>query len=213
MAFQATKTQPNGTVSQVHQIVQVSLAGGTAQAVVHSFASEDAMRATPALLNWQDVYPVPLPAALDAQAWLIGDDGPFAGGTPLIPVTTRAQKLKALLQRVTAKRWEIETGGITLPRGIRVLTGRADQDRITSVIVNAGVAGIEAVDFKAASGWVHLTLEEVQGIARAVALHVQACFSAERTHHEAVVALATEAEIDTYDLTVGWPSNTIEPQQ
>lgn len=212
MAFQATKTQPNGSVSQVHQVVQVSVSDGAALAVVHSFASEDAMRATPALLNWQEVYPMPLPAVLDAQAWLIGVDGPFAGGAVLQKVTDVDQKRADLVRRVTAKRWEVETGGITCPGGIRVLTGRTDQDRITSVIVNAGAAGIEAVDFKADSGWVQLTLEEVQGIARAVALHVQACFSAERTHHEAIAALATEVEIDAYDVTAGWPSSTTEQE-
>jgi hypothetical protein len=116
---------------------------------------------------------------------------------------------QGLRERATARRWEVETGGITLPGGVRVLTGKADQDRITSVIVNATAAGIEAVDFKADSGWVLLNVEELKTVARGIALHVQACFSAERAHHEAINLLATPEAAEAYDITVGWPP--VEP--
>ena len=46
------------------------------------------------------------------------------------------------------------------------------------------------------------------GIAAAIALHVQACFSAERAHHEAINA-ASDAELYDYDITTGWPSNEV----
>ena len=125
-----------------------------------------------------------------------------------------AQKLKAI---VTAFRWEVETGGITLHTGVRVATGIDDQNRITSVVANAERAGMEEVDFKAAEGWAKVTLIELQAIATAVALHVQACFSAERAHHEAIDALALiadpqerQAALDAYDESQGWPS--VAPQ-
>lgn len=123
----------------------------------------------------------------------------------------RRQDLRAL---VTARRWEIETGGITLQNGARVLTGKPDQDRITAVIVNADIAGIDAVDFKADSGWVRMTIDELRGVARAIGLHVQACFSAERTHHTAIDQLRTEADTEAYDIAAGWPltNNSIETQ-
>lgn len=114
----------------------------------------------------------------------------------------RRQDLCAL---VTARRWEIETSGITLQNGVRVLTGKPDQDRITAVIVNADIAGIDAVDFKADSGWVRLTIDELRGVARAIGLHVQACFSTERMHHTAIDQLRTEAETEVYDVSAGWP--------
>lgn len=110
----------------------------------------------------------------------------------------------ALKAAATAKRWGVETGAITLPNGVRVGTGKADQDRITSVIANAALAGVTSVDFKAQSGWVTLTIAEVQAVAAAVALHVQACFSAERAHHEAIDALP-EAALADYDVNTGWP--------
>lgn len=129
---------------------------------------------------------------------------------PEPPITE--EKLKAI---VTAFRWQVETGGITLPSGVRVATGIDDQNRITSVVANAERAGLEQVDFKAADGWAKVTLPELQAIATAVALHVQACFSAERAHHEAIDALlaqhqgdaqALQAALDGYDESQGWPA-------
>ena len=106
---------------------------------------------------------------------------------------------------MTALRWAKETGGLTLTNGITVGTRTEDQNRITTVIANAQLAGVETVDFKAASGWVTLQLSEVQALAAAIALHVQACFSAERMHHEAIAEL-DDAELDSYDATTGWPA-------
>lgn len=109
-----------------------------------------------------------------------------------------------LMQAVTEKRWQVETAGLTLPNGARVATGTADQNRISNVITNATAAGLTSVDFKAENGWVTLTIEEIRGIATAIAVHVQACFSAERTHHVAIQALSVE-ELQGYDLTAHWP--------
>lgn len=109
-----------------------------------------------------------------------------------------------LKQAVTNKRWEVETSGLDLPGGGRVATGTADQNRISNVITNATAAGLTSVDFKAENGWVTLTIEEIRGIATAIAVHVQACFSAERIHHAAIQALSIE-ELENYDLTAHWP--------
>lgn len=111
----------------------------------------------------------------------------------------------SLKTEATDARWRREVGGITLPGGIAIATSTADQNRITTVIANAQLAGVTSVDFKAASGWVTLTLAEVQGIAAAIALHVQACFSAERAHHEAIEALTSIEALQAYDVTAGWP--------
>ena len=45
-------------------------------------------------------------------------------------------------------------------------------------------------------------------LAAAIALHVQACFSAERTHNEAIAA-ASDADLYSYDINVGWPGHGI----
>lgn len=111
-----------------------------------------------------------------------------------------------LAAAVTVRRWEIETGGIALPGDLRIDTGRSDQDAITRVLVNAQAAGIAEVQFKAASGWVQLTIDQLRQIANAVALHVQACYEAEYAHHEAIKALPTLAEALDYDVDSGWPT-------
>ena len=113
-----------------------------------------------------------------------------------------------LMDAATSKRWDVMTGGVTLPGGISVGTTIDDQNRITSVIANAQMAGVESMDFKAQSGWVTLSLDQVRGIAAAVALHVHACYAAERAHHVAIAA-ATDAELYDYDINTGWPSNGV----
>ncbi len=128
----------------------------------------------------------------------------------------------ALKDAITQKRWEVETGGLTLPTGVHVATGIDDQNRITSVITNARLANLDTVSFKAASGWVTLTLAELEGVAAAIAMHVQACFNAERAHHEAIDSLeaahadnqeALQQALQAYDLEQGWPTTDLrEPQ-
>ena len=113
-----------------------------------------------------------------------------------------------LMDAATSKRWDVMTGGVTLPGGISVGTTIDDQNRITSVIANAQMAGVESMDFKAQSGWVTLSLDQVRGIAAAVALHVHACYAAERAHHDAIAA-ASETELYGYDINAGWPSNGV----
>lgn len=129
--------------------------------------------------------------------------------TPSLPPIT-ADGLKEI---VTRYRWEVETGGITLPGGIKVATALDDQNRITTVVANARLAGLEHVKFKAASGWATLTVAEVEGIAAAIALHVQACFAAECAHHDAIDTIAKiedpaerQAALDGYDEGAGWPT-------
>lgn len=119
---------------------------------------------------------------------------------------------ESLKEEITDLRWQHETGGLTLPSGVRVATGIEDQNRITSVIANAQLAGVEKVDFKAASGWVTVTVQELQAIAAAIAVHVQACFTAERVHHEAIDALTEQNEgealhdaLSAYSTEQGWP--------
>ena len=133
---------------------------------------------------------------------------------PPPPITVAGLK-----EIVTRYRWEVETGGITLPGGIKVATALDDQNRITTVVANARLAGLEQVKFKAASGWTTLAVAEVEGIAAAIALHVQACFAAECAHHDAIDAIALiedpaerQAALDDYDETLGWPATQPQPE-
>lgn len=132
-------------------------------------------------------------------------------GRPVI-VPFDSTSLAALQQRLvdqaTEHRWTVETGGLMLPGGVLVATSIEDQNRITSVVANAERSGVMAVDFKATSGWVSVTLQELQAIAAAIALHVQACFTAERRHHEAIAALVAAEDrtaLEAYNVLADWP--------
>ena len=138
------------------------------------------------------------------------DGRPVARELAPPPQPTLEERKAKLMSQATARRWEVETGGIALSSGARIATGKDDQDRITSVLVNAQLAGIESIEFKAASGWLSLTLSELRAIATVIALHVQACFSAERQHHNAIAALSTLAAVQTYDLAAHWPQSSID---
>ena len=161
----------------------------------------------------REVFETLLAARSTGQIIEAGKDGLPVARKPEPPAPPTLDELKTLLvTRATAHRWNVETGGISLPNGARVATSKDDQDRITSVLVNAQTAGIESIEFKAVSGWLSLTLPELRGVVTAVALHVQACFSAERQHHEAIAALTTLADAQSYDLSTDWPQQPLPAQ-
>ena len=131
--------------------------------------------------------------------WLYADGVLVPPDSPA-PAATLDEAKQQLREQATELRWQHETGGITVG-GVRVLTGTEDQNRIASALIGAPAT----LDFKAESGWATLTLEQLQGIAAAITAHVQACFSAERIHHEAIDALETLEEVQEYDIETGWP--------
>lgn len=134
---------------------------------------------------------------------------------PELEPPTVEELRQAKLDAVTAKRWDVMTGGLTLPSGVVVGTDVDDQNRITSVVANASLAGLtdaDTVDFKAASGWVSLTIGEIKAVAGVIGQFVQACFSSERTHHEAVGLLETAEDITNYPIEQGWPDTDLRPE-
>lgn len=130
-----------------------------------------------------------------------------------IKSTITADKLKAI---VTALRWEIETGGLTLADGTKVLTGIEDQNRVYNAFKGNELAGIDRVMFKGPDGsWAWITLEQLRAIAIPMAQHTASCFNAEGAHHLAIDALveqhkddpaALQAALDNYDESQGWPT-------
>lgn len=114
----------------------------------------------------------------------------------------------------SAKRWEYETGGIITPDGIQILTGIDDQNRISTAIQGMKQAGMTETDFKAASGWVKLTLEQLEQLAAMIAVHVQKCFAHERYFHEQIDACETLEQLNAINLDEGWREETVtEPEE
>lgn len=137
---------------------------------------------------------------VDYQRWLDDGNTPL----PVEPIRTLDEVKADRVAAVTAERWNRETGGIE-PNGVRVGTCLDDQNRLSGVLSAIQLGGLESVDFKAQSGSVQLTAPELQGIALAISAHVQACFTAEHAHHEAIEQLQTQADVDAYDVMAGWP--------
>jgi hypothetical protein len=93
-----------------------------------------------------------------------------------------------LKSALAAHRFEIETGGVALPDGSRILTDRESQAQLTSAFQTLTQPFVEEIERKAAGGWVTVTEVELRPIAQAVAQHVQVCFKAERRVSEQIDA-------------------------
>lgn len=137
----------------------------------------------------------------DFEAWCAG------GGEPLpVDSVPTVEKMQDFLRaEATRLRWECETGGITIA-GVRVGTKTEDQNRISTVLAAADLGTVNTIDFKADSGWVTLSVAQIRQLASSISAHVQACFTAERAHHNAIEALDSMDALRGYDVSSGWPA-------
>lgn len=120
-------------------------------------------------------------------------------------------QLKSMVKdKITSKRWEVESGGLSFPNGVLVKTSKDDQDRILSVIINAERNGINEIDFKADSGWVKITLFALKQLGKELTYFVQHCFGTEKYHHGFVDSLTTTTEICSYNFNTGWTYTTTD---
>jgi hypothetical protein len=108
---------------------------------------------------------------------------------------TKAAKLAELAEY----RWERETGGITV-NGLPVYT-----DDRSKLLLNGARSRGQGARWKTTAGFVHLTAEEVEALAQAVAAHVQACFDREAELTEQIEALTDWQAVAAFDITTGWP--------
>ncbi|WP_429052843.1 DUF4376 domain-containing protein [Aeromonas rivipollensis] len=134
---------------------------------------------------------------------------PDSNGHPVLQDLTHPIRTNAsLLDKVAAKRWEVETGGITIS-GAPIKTDRESQAKLTSAYTSLKGGLITDTPWKAADGsFTLVTLAELEPVAQAVADHVRACFAAERSHNDAIALLQTQEELDAYDIHTGWPPNS-----
>lgn len=122
-----------------------------------------------------------------------------------LPADFEAQQQKAALKAyAAAKRWAVETAGITVD-GATIATDRDSQNMISGAYAYVTASKATEVEFKAVSGWITLTADQITAIALAVGAHVQGCFATEK---------AVDAEIDAGTITdaagvdgASWPSN------
>ncbi|NNA18970.1 DUF4376 domain-containing protein [Pseudomonas lundensis] len=103
--------------------------------------------------------------------------------------------------RIAARRFQAETGGVTV-QGIPVNTERDSQALLTGAAFAASIDPDYRIKWKAETGFVDLTGEQVLGIASQVRAFVQACFNREAELLGAVAAGSITAEM----LEEGWPA-------
>ena len=102
---------------------------------------------------------------------------------------------------IAARRWQVETGGTTV-EGIQVNTERDSQALLTGAAFAASLDPAYQIKWKAATGFVDLTAQQIIGVASAVRAFVQACFNREAELLGAVADGSITAEI----LEEGWPA-------
>lgn len=113
----------------------------------------------------------------------------------------------SLKNLAAAKRFEIETGGITFA-GKKIITDRDSQYMISGAVNAVSLDPTRIVKFKTHDGFIELDKDAIIALAKAVADHVQACFSREADLNTAINEAATIGELkDIYDNEIkdGWP--------
>ena len=103
--------------------------------------------------------------------------------------------------RIAARRFQAETGGVTV-QGIPVNTERDSQALLTGAAFAASLDPAYQIKWKAATGFVDLSAQQIIGVASAVRAFVQACFNREAELLGAVADGSITAEM----LEEGWPA-------
>lgn len=103
--------------------------------------------------------------------------------------------------RIVARRFQAETGGVIV-EGIQVNTERDSQALLTGAAFAASLDPAYQIKWKAATGFVDLTAQQIIGVASAVRTFVQASFDREAELLGAVADGSITAEM----LEEGWPA-------
>jgi hypothetical protein len=104
-----------------------------------------------------------------------------------------------MLTELATYRLEIETGGLELDGGMLLLTDRQSQAQLNIAYTDLKYGLIPDTDLKAVNSWEALNLEQMEPIAKALAVHRRACFRGERvvsTAIENAKTLALQLAID-----------------
>lgn len=129
-------------------------------------------------------------AVWNGQGWSAADKAPEQ------PAPSIAEQLAA----IAAKRFTVETGGITV-QGLAIDTSRDSQNLITGAALAADRDPAYSVKWKTAAGFVELSATQLLALADAVRKHVQACFNREADLAKAVGDGTYQAAM----LEQGWP--------
>lgn len=102
--------------------------------------------------------------------------------------------------QIAARRFQVETGGVTV-EGVQINTDRDSQSLLTGAAFAASLDPGYHIKWKAATGFVDLTGEQILGIASQVRAFVQACFNREAK----LLGAVADGSITSEMLEEGWP--------
>ena len=103
--------------------------------------------------------------------------------------------------QIAARRYQVETGGVTV-KGVQINTDRDSQSLLTGAAFAASLDPGYHIKWKAATGFVDLTGEQILGIASQVRAFVQACFNREAE----LLGAVADGSITVQMLEEGWPA-------
>lgn len=111
------------------------------------------------------------------------------------------------LSELAELRWGVQCAGIKAPGVADVVFASSpdDKTRLLQTIDDAVLMGDEVVTFKAQSGFVDLTVEQLRAGYKAIVQHTQACYKCEKAHTDAINALGSAEDVELYNLNSGWP--------
>jgi hypothetical protein len=126
---------------------------------------------------------------------------------------TMIQRKSAMKAEITAKRWSVETSGITVS-SVPVATDAQTQAKLSGALQLVQADDTVLIDWKGSDGtWSQLNASAVTTIAMAVGSHVQACFTREKELHTAVDNAVDSDALDLIDIEAGsvagsgsWPN-------
>jgi len=140
------------------------------------------------------------------DGFIVSESADWAwNGTALVrdPALVLARKKAYRLSELAAYRFQKETAGIVI-NGMTIKTDVDSQAKLTGAWSFSQLNPAVLIDWKAESGWIQIDAATIAAIAGAVATHVQACFSTERIHAEAIAALETSEAVAAYDISTLW---------
>ncbi|MCY1197860.1 hypothetical protein D9M72_92280 [compost metagenome] len=211
MAFLSTKQHPNGAVSQAHKVSNLEIANGGAVATVNSFSTEAAMSAVPALICWQDRYPVPMSSVLDVETYLISSEGPFANGVVLPEGTSIEVARERRWAEIKQDRDKKEASGFPYLGAVFDSDPRSVQRIVGAVLAaQAAVAAGETFEIEwtvADNSVLPLDASDVMGMPVALAMYADQLHTISRGLRADIEAAATVEEVEA----VNWPVPTPAP--
>ncbi len=147
-------------------------------------------------------FPAPMPHDLAEFGYVYESPAPSA------PPTVDELKI-ALMRTTTTHRDQLMYGGVVVG-GTSIKTDQESLALLTSALAFVGRKPNRIVKVKDATGE-HISMRRAQleAVFDLVGEFSAACWDAEATHFAAIALLVSAEQVQSYDFTVGWPSNTV----